>query len=57
MSRMSAEVATLIAFQVTPLSVVRASWPRAPSASAMFGAGPSRSPNWNEPAMSPPTGA
>ncbi len=53
---MSEEVATLIAFQVTPLSVVRASWPRAPSASAMFGAGPSRRPNWNEPAMSPPTG-
>ena len=39
----------MIAFHVAPLSVVRASWPRAPSASAISGAGPSRRPNWNEP--------
>ena len=54
---MSAEVATLIAFQVRPSSVVRASCPRAPSASAIPGAGPSRRPNWKLPAMSPPIGA
>ena len=56
MSCMSADVATLIAFHVTPLSVVRAIWPRAPSANAIPGSGPSRSPNWNEPAMSAPIG-
>ena len=40
MSRMSAEVATLIARHVVPLSVVRASWPRAPSANAIWSVGP-----------------
>src|SRR3954466_4991297 len=52
---MSADGATLVRFQVTPLSVVRAIWPRAPSANAIAGSDPSRSPNWKEPAMSAPT--